>query len=49
MNEAYNIDCLEYMRTLLDFVGCEIDPDYFKKQEKRFAAHTAQLRVVDLY
>lgn len=33
----------------LDFVGCEIDPDYFKKQEKRFAAHTAQLRVVDLY
>ena len=25
-----------------DFVGCEIDPDYFKAQEERFAAHTAQ-------
>lgn len=26
----------------LDFVGFEIDPDYFKAQEERFAAHTAQ-------
>lgn len=26
----------------LDFVGCEIDPDHFKAQEKRFQAHTAQ-------
>ena len=26
----------------LDFVGCEIDPDYFKAQEERFAMHTAQ-------
>lgn len=26
----------------LDFVGCEIDPVYFKAQEERFAAHTAQ-------
>lgn len=26
----------------LDFVGCEIDPDYFKAQEERFRAHTAQ-------
>ena len=25
-----------------DFVGCEIDEDYFKAQEERFAAHTAQ-------
>ena len=25
-----------------DFVGCEIDPDYFKAQEERFAAHIAQ-------
>ncbi len=25
-----------------DFAGCEIDPDYFKAQEERFAAHTAQ-------
>ena len=25
-----------------DFVGCEIDPDYFKAQEERFAAHAAQ-------
>ena len=26
----------------LDFVGCEIDKDYFDAQESRFAAHTAQ-------
>lgn len=26
----------------LDFVGCEIDPDYFKAQEERFQAHAAQ-------
>lgn len=26
----------------LDFVGCEIDPDYFRAQEERFAEHTAQ-------
>jgi site-specific DNA-methyltransferase (adenine-specific) len=25
-----------------DFVGCEIDKDYFDAQEKRFADHTAQ-------
>jgi len=25
-----------------DFVGCEIDEEYFKAQEERFAAHTAQ-------
>ena len=25
-----------------DFVGCEIDPDYFKAQEERFKAHIAQ-------
>lgn len=27
----------------LDFMGCEIDEDYFKEQEKRFAEHTAQM------
>lgn len=27
----------------LDFVGCEIDKDYFAAQEARFAAHAAQL------
>jgi site-specific DNA-methyltransferase (adenine-specific) len=27
----------------LSFVGCEIDPDYFKAQEKRFKEFTAQL------
>lgn len=27
----------------LDFVGFEIDKDYFEKQEERFAAHTAQM------
>jgi len=26
----------------LDFVGCEIDPDYFKAQEARYQAHIAQ-------
>jgi len=26
----------------LDFVGCEIDKEYFDKQEERFANHTAQ-------
>ena len=26
-----------------DFVGCEIDEDYFNAQEERFKAHTAQL------
>ena len=25
-----------------DFVGCELDEDYFKAQEERFMAHTAQ-------
>ncbi len=29
----------------LDFVGCEIDKDYFAKQEERWAAYTAQLRM----
>ena len=57
MNIAYNMDCMEYMRTLpdnafdlaiaawdagLDFVGCEIDGEYFDAQEKRFGQHTAQ-------
>lgn len=27
----------------LDFVGFEIDSDYFDKQEERYAAHTAQM------
>lgn len=27
----------------LDFVGFEIDKEYFDKQEKRFSAHTAQM------
>ena len=27
----------------LDFVGYEIDKEYFDKQEERFAAHTAQI------
>lgn len=26
----------------LDFVGCEIDPDYFKAQEERFENYTSQ-------
>lgn len=29
----------------LDFVGCEIDKDYFEAQERRFAAHTAQVNL----
>lgn len=27
----------------LDFVGCEIDPDYFKAQEERYQARIAQM------
>lgn len=27
----------------LDFVGCELDKEYFDKQEARFAAHSAQM------
>ena len=27
----------------LDFIGYEIDPEYFEAQEKRFKQHTAQL------
>jgi site-specific DNA-methyltransferase (adenine-specific) len=30
-----------------DFVGCEIDPDYFAAEEKRFAAHIAQTSLFD--
>ena len=30
-----------------DFVGCEIDEDYFKAQEERFNKHTAQIRLFD--
>ena len=29
----------------LDFVGCEIDPYYFKKQEERFAAYASQMNL----
>lgn len=29
----------------LDFVGCEIDETYFRLQEERFAAHTAQMNL----
>lgn len=29
----------------LDFVGCEIDAEYFKKQEKRYEEHIAQQRM----
>lgn len=31
----------------LDFVGCEIDKEYFDKQEERFAAHSAQQSLFD--
>lgn len=27
----------------LDFVGCEIDKNYFDKQEERFEKHTSQI------
>ena len=29
----------------LDFIGCEIDAEYFHKQEQRFEEHTAQQRL----
>ena len=28
-----------------EFVGCEIDKDYFDKQEERFMTHTAQMKL----
>lgn len=28
-----------------DFVGCEIDEDYFRAQEERYQAHTAQMNL----
>lgn len=31
-----------------DFVGCEIDKDYFNAQEERFKKHTAQIRLFDI-
>ena len=31
-----------------DFVGYEIDSDYFNAQEERFRKHTAQIRLFDL-
>ena len=34
---AYNLN--------FEFVGCEIDKDYFDKQEERFKNHTAQVRM----
>lgn len=45
MNVAYNMDCMEYMRTLFDkaFDLAVVDPHYFQAQEKRFAEHTAQI------
>lgn len=32
----------------LDFVGVEIDEEYFAEQEKEFAAYTAQMRIEDI-
>jgi DNA modification methylase len=29
-----------------DFVGCEIDKDYFEAQEKRWESHISQIRIV---
>lgn len=37
---AYNLN--------FDFVGCEIDKDYFNAQEERFKRHTAQIRLFDI-
>ena len=31
----------------LDFVGCEIDKDYFEAQEKRFKEHISQISLFD--
>ena len=31
----------------LDFIGCEIDKDYFEAQEKRFKEHIAQISLFD--
>lgn len=37
---AYDANC--------PFVGFEIDPEYYQKQEARFAAHTSQLSIFNL-
>jgi len=37
---AYNLN--------FDFVGCEIDKDYYEAQEERFKRHTAQIRLFDI-
>ena len=47
MIELLNTDCLSYMHGLpdnagFDFVGCELDPDYFAAAQKRYDNHTKQ-------
>jgi site-specific DNA-methyltransferase (adenine-specific) len=32
----------------LDFVGGELDPEYFEKQEQRFMEHNSQLQMLDV-
>ena len=32
----------------LDFVGCEIDPDYFAAQEARYQRHIAQMSLFEV-
>ena len=49
MIELLNIDCMEYMATQeddsFDFVGCEIDKEYFELAQKRFDRHSTQLNL----
>lgn len=40
MTEAFNIDCMGF-----DYVGCEIDKDYFEKEEERFREHSMQINL----
>lgn len=47
MNIAYNMDCMEAMRQMPD--KCfDLAKEYFDKQEERFAAYTAQMRMEGL-
>ncbi len=40
--DLLHVDCMEYMATQCDFVGCEIDADYFAAAIARFDDETRQ-------
>lgn len=46
-SDKFNPVLCEELTGYTYFTGYEIDEDYFKAQEARFKAHTAQLRIFD--